>query len=433
MSGPANILVLGAYGLIGSAVCRRLIADGHAVTGLGRSAGTAAQALPGVPFVARDLTALCEPAAWDALLTDIDLVVNCAGALQDGGRDDLDAVHHRMLAALAQAAAPVGIVQVSAVGVAADAATDFLRSKARGDAAIRASGKDWWILRPGLVIGQGAYGGTALLRMLAAFPVLQPLAYPHAPVQTVAIDDVADAAARCARREIPVGTEADLVEEAPQSLAVVVAAYRRWLGFAPARTQVVSPEPLTRAAALLSDGLGRFGWRSPLRTTAMTVMRDGVRGDPGPWRALTGAPLRPLRDALAAHPAHVQDRWHARLALLAPAIFATLALFWLLSGLIGLWRIDAAAAVLARNGWSVATAQAAVALWAVVDIALGLGMLWRRWAGRAIEGMILVSALYLLGGALFAPELWADPLGPMLKVFPALMLALVARVLLEAR
>ena len=39
--GGRRVLVLGAYGLIGSSVARRLAADGLHVTGLGRSASTA--------------------------------------------------------------------------------------------------------------------------------------------------------------------------------------------------------------------------------------------------------------------------------------------------------------------------------------------------------------------------------------------------------
>ena len=33
-----RVLVLGAYGLLGSAITRQLLQDGHSVTGLGRSA-----------------------------------------------------------------------------------------------------------------------------------------------------------------------------------------------------------------------------------------------------------------------------------------------------------------------------------------------------------------------------------------------------------
>ncbi|WP_260023074.1 DoxX-like family protein [Ruegeria conchae] len=40
---------------------------------------------------------------------------------------------------------------------------------------------------------------------------------------------------------------------------------------------------------------------------------------------------------------------------------------------------------------------------------------------------------YLIAATLMAPELWLDPLGPLVKIAPALMLSLVARPMLESR
>jgi hypothetical protein len=47
--------------------------------------------------------------------------------------------------------------------------------------------------------------------------------------------------------------------------------------------------------------------------------------------------------------------------------------------------------------------------------------------------MILLSSSYLVGGALFAPGLWADPLGPMIKVIPGIFLALIVWLGVEDR
>ena len=51
--------------------------------------------------------------------------------------------------------------------------------------------------------------------------------------------------------------------------------------------------------------------------------------------AATG--IAPALDALANEPAHVQDRWHARLYFLRPLLRLTLGLFWLCTGW-PLWR-----------------------------------------------------------------------------------------------
>ena len=56
---------------------------------------------------------------------------------------------------------------------------------------LTASGLPHVILRPALVVGRNAHGGTALIRALAAFPWITPLVHPGTPVETVAMDDVA--------------------------------------------------------------------------------------------------------------------------------------------------------------------------------------------------------------------------------------------------
>jgi len=44
-----------------------------------------------------------------------------------------------------------------------------------------------------------------------------------------------------------------------------------------------------------------------------------------------------------------------------------------------------------------------------------------------------VSLFYLLASTIAVPALWFDPLGPLVKVVPAIVLALVARAVLDDR
>jgi hypothetical protein len=46
--------------------------------------------------------------------------------------------------------------------------SSFSETKGAGDAALAASSLEWFILRPSVVIGRPAYGGSALIRGLAA-------------------------------------------------------------------------------------------------------------------------------------------------------------------------------------------------------------------------------------------------------------------------
>ncbi|MFN3169921.1 MAG: SDR family oxidoreductase [Hyphomicrobiales bacterium] len=434
-SKAPHILVLGAYGLIGSGVCHHLLALGHMVTGLGRNEAKAKRVLPHLPWRIRDLRALQTVEAWQPLLADIDVVVNCAGTLQSGANDDTDQVQHRAVSAMAKAceATNTKIIQISAVGVREDASTAFMRTKAAGDAAVREARTDSWILRPGLVLAPHAYGGTALIRMLAAVPLVQPLALAQSPIQPVALADVCKAVALCIAGEIPPGTEADLVERQSHTLAQIIAAHRAWLGFKPARWTWIAPNWLITGTSKAADGLGRLGWRSALRSTAVVTLGDGVNGNSDQWIAAGGQQVVDLQATLQSMPATSEHRLAARMALLFPIVIITLFLFWLTAGAIGLFQLDDAALVLENAGWSTLMAQASVILWSLVDIALAFGILISRFAKRVCWLMVAVSLFYLFASTFVVPHLWLDPLGPLFKVLPAIVLALVARVLLESR
>ena len=109
-----------------------------------------------------------------------------------------------------------------------------------------------------------------------------------------------------------------------------------------------------------------------------------------------------------------------------------LAAFWFASGVIGLWRYDEARAVLG-DALPDRLAQVAVAGGGLFDIAIGVALLIRPMMRAACFASIGLAIAYLFGSAALAPHLWADPLGPMVKVFPAIALALVVGALGEAR
>lgn len=429
------VLVLGGYGLIGSAVVDRLQDENISAIGLGRRIGDARRRRPNVEWREADLARLRAPEDWLPLLSGVDTVVNAAGVLQQGLSDDVPAVQLRAMVALYQAAPRAGVrrfVQISAVGASPDAATPFLRTKAQADASLRRSGLDHVIIRPGLVISPVAYGGTALLRGLAAFPAVTPLVSPESPVQTVCVGDVAEAVIRAITGQIPAGAEFDLVERQSRSLADTVALFREWLGAAPAR-QLGLPDWFGRIVSVGADALGWLGWRSPLRSTALATMRAGVTGDADAGVAQLGREPRTLPQMLTRLPSTPQERWFARMWLARAMIIATLSAFWTASGVIGLARLPAAVDVLTARGSPADFAMAAALFGGVIDVALGLLILFRPLTSAALKGIIAVCLAYAAGAALLAPDLWLDPLGPMVKVAPALMLAVVGLAVVEER
>ena len=427
-------VVLGAYGFIGEASARALMRRGFEVVGVGRNRAAAERLAWIGDWAIRDIGRM-DGAEWRELLDGAEVVVNAAGALQDGARDDLARVHEVAVAGLVEAleGRATRVIQISAAGVAPDASTEFFRSKARGDEILKGSGLDWVILRPVLVVGSAAFGGTALLRAQASMPLVFPKLFPESPVHCVALDDLAEAVADAAEGKIKGGLVADLTEDGSRSLAGTVKAVRRWLGFPDWRAEVAVPRWVAGVLARGADLAGLFGWRSPLRTTALRVLEDGISGDGRVWRAAGGRAIRPLEEVLAEMPVSLRDRWFARIYLMIPVLVGTLAVFWVLSGAIGIARAEEATGLLTARGVSEGLARATVIGGGVVDIALGLLVLSRRWARGACLGMVAVSAGYLLGGTVVAPDLWSDPLGPFVKILPALVLALFGAMILEER
>ncbi len=424
-----NILILGATGFIGSHIAAKLAAEGHAVTGLGRETARLAARMPQISWVRADLGSLLTAEGWNALLTHQDVVVNCAGALQDGLSDNLKDVQTRAQLTLHAAAKAAGIkliVQISADTTGPSGKTEFLATKRAADEALATSGLSHVILRPALVIGRNAFGGTALLRALAALPMVLPLVHAESPVSTVTLDDVARTVSLAMSGEIPSGSDLTLATEG-QTLASLVTEHRAWLGLPPAPVLGL-PAFAAAPVSAIADALGWLGWRSPLRSTAMQVMRHGV----GSGEAEPPFPPEPASAFLARNPAGVQDLWFARLYLLKPLIFFCLSAFWLVSGIVPL--LDPSRAAGHFEPFMGQTAALVLTLvTCLMDIALGLAVLYRPKTRLALWGMIGVTFGYLAGSVVMEPALWLDPLGPMVKTVPSLVLTLAALAILDER
>lgn len=430
-----KVLVLGAYGLIGSAIVARLTEQRHEVVAAGRSASHASRRLGAASFLRIDLTDAATD-RWAALLAGIDAVVHAAGALQDGLADRVEATQDAGTCALWDACRAAGVkrvVHISAAGASPDADSAFMRSKAAADAHLQASGLDSVVLKPTLVLDRQAHGGTALLRALASLPWVMPLPPPGKPIQTLDIDDLAETVARLIEPGQAHGQVLEATHPADYSLFQIADAYRAWFGLAPPRLRVAVPQWLMTIAYAAGGFVAWLGWRNPVRRSAGAVLAAGVAGDPSGWIAATGLAPRSLAQSLARRPAAVQDLWHARLFLLKPLIFGALALIWIASGAVALGPgRDEALALLKADGFA---GGAAALLWltAGLDILIGAAIAFRPAAGWGLAASAATTVAYLLGGTFALPELWSDPLGPLVKAFAILALTGAAAAILPSR
>ncbi len=424
MSG--SVLVLGANGFIGSHVAAALSSAGWSVRAGARRIIEPARRAPTFDWVVADFAKLTTPQAWAPLLVGVEAVVNCVGVLQNGAGDSTRAAHvdgPRALIAACEAAGVRRLVHISAVGADDGARTDYARTKVETERMIEASGLDWLILRPSLVVDRAAFGGTGLIRALAAFPLFSPVVGGDQIFRPVPLGDLSAAVVAALKPAAPSRQTLDMPGPEPVTMFETVRLYRGWMGLKPAPVVRV-PRVLATPALAIGDLLGRLGWSSPIRTTAIKQMDHDVAGHDSGWAQALGVPSRGFTRFLAETPASVQDVWHARLWFVRPISILTLGLFWLITGLISFgpgW--DRAVAILHEGGYG--RMAGPIAWWgALLDVVLGLMLFVRPWTARVAMFMCLATVGYLTAATLSLAHFWIDPLGPWLKVLPMMALSL---------
>lgn len=186
----SNILLIGGSGFVGSHLAAHLSRQGHRVTipTRRRERVRHLQINPTVDVVAANIH---DDATLARLMRGQDAVINLVGIL----RGDFERVHAKLPARIAVSAKAAGVTRLlhmSALGADADAPSAYLRSKAAGEAAVRASGLDWTIFRPSVIFGRGDSFLSLFAGLLHSAPLL-PLACPDARFQPVWVEDVAAA------------------------------------------------------------------------------------------------------------------------------------------------------------------------------------------------------------------------------------------------
>ncbi len=421
--GAQRVLLLGADGFIGRHIAFALRDAGHEVIACARRPDRLARM--GFTTLRADLTAPAthDPGFWRAPLDKVTAVINAAGLL-NGSERQFQAVHQTAPGALyAAMPAECQLLLISATGIET-ATTPFARHRRTGETL--AQQHNGIVLRPGLVLGETSYGGSSLLRALAACPLVTPVVGDGAqPFNPIHAEDLAALLLRLLQERASPDIYAI---GGPETCAQadMVRAYRSWLGL-PAAPLLRLPLPLARLVGRIGDVL-RLG---PISATAVAQLTAGVISEPDPRLPAS----RPFSAFHRARPAGSQDLWHARLYLMRPVLRLTLALLWIASGLLGLTLPAAQFLPLISPHPALSdTALIALArLGGLADLAIALALLrgWRLPLMAAVQGALVLG--YTLTFSLLAPALWLLPLGGLLKNLPILALITLHAILEDER
>ena len=280
MNPVNNIVVLGGTGFVGRAVCEQLAersSSGRIVVPTRRlPRANGVRSLPTVEVVEADVH---DDAQLARLLAGCDAVINLVAILH-GNEAGFQRVHvdlPRRLVKACQVAGVRRVLHISALGVATDAPSLYLRSKAAGEAVLAASGLDVTVLRPSVIFGAQDRFTNLFAHLQTVAPVL-PLAGSQARLQPVWVEDVAAAVVKSLDQPQTIGKTYECAGPTVYTLGELVRLAGRWSGHE--RPQI----PLPGWAAWLQAGAMELLPGEPL------ISRDNVRSLAVPNVATAGAP-----------------------------------------------------------------------------------------------------------------------------------------------
>lgn len=325
-----RVLVTGGTGFVGTHLVNALLRRKHGVAVLERRPGSTRNRYNRpVEAVAGDVL---DRGSLERAAAGRDAVIHLVGIINEKGSQTFDRMHREAaenVVAAMRAAAVRRLLHMSAMGTSEDAPSDYARSKAAGERAVKASGLDWTIFRPSIVFGPGD-GFVSLLAPIVRsnpgfIPVIGPGTTRFMPVSVYDVARVfADALEKTetAGRSFEVGgPETFTLNEIYREIAVAVGKPRKPLLHLPlwwgrllaagfewsARRGWLADPPLTRdqLRSLSRDNVGRidetvaaFGgqWRR-FRPGIREYLSGGRRHDPrlGIGAEVDLEPVRTLR------------------------------------------------------------------------------------------------------------------------------------------
>ncbi len=299
-SPPRRIAVLGATGYVGARLVPRLLAAGHSVVAMSRSASDIDRWPWGSDVDTHDVDFLAEPAAGSAplfsapLFADVDVVVHLVHSMTDNGEfSDLDRTIAERVAAEAAAAEVDRIVYLSGLGVdPKDRAhtrrgrrpqpndrdepaelSDHLASRHEVGRVLAATGVPTIELRAALLLGSASASFEMLRAVGDLGPVLPvPRSVTSTRVQPIAIDDALDDLLWAATVAAPVDTVIDIGGPDAMTYAELIARYRRVAHDSTLRTLPIPFVP-NRVAAIALSVL------SPLPRPLVASLVDSITHD----------------------------------------------------------------------------------------------------------------------------------------------------------
>jgi nucleoside-diphosphate-sugar epimerase len=196
-NGP-RILVTGATGFLGRALCTYFSLNNYRVQGLSRRSAPDSNTIPDVQFYRGDLPEYIDSAAFE----EVDVVIHCAYATQHAKRDEAHEINYKGTALVQSMSRNAGVekfVFISSTAAHISAEAFYGSSKFKIEQTMDL--KRDLIIRPGLIIGHGGTFGQ-MVNNLARLRVMPLFQQGQQIIQTVYIDDLCMAIEKAIRKQL---------------------------------------------------------------------------------------------------------------------------------------------------------------------------------------------------------------------------------------
>jgi len=270
-----TVCVIGGSGFLGSHIVNALAARGLPVRVPTRNRDRAKHELILLPTADVVTADVHDPATLRHFVEGTDAVINLVGVLdarQDGFRRNHVELPRRIVAACRDTGVK-RLLHVSSLGAAADAPSEYQRSKAEGEAEISAAaqyGIATTIFRPSVIFGRGDSFLSLFAQLARIFPVI-PLGCAAAKFQPIHVEDVARAIVASLDRSETFDQRYDLCGPKVYTLRDLVEYTCALLGLE--RTVIALPEKL---AWLQAAVLERLPGRLMTRDNVLSMQVDNV-------------------------------------------------------------------------------------------------------------------------------------------------------------
>lgn len=281
------VTVFGGSGFVGGQVVRALAKAGHRVRVAVRQPNLAyrMRMLGDVGQIEVVQANVRNPASIARALDGAEACVNLVGVLWETGRQKFQSIHVMAAQNVAQAAAKAGVqrlVHMSALGANADSASKYFRTKAEGEAAVRAAFPGATVIRPSLIFGVDDKFFNKFAQIAALSPIM-PLVGGDSRVQPVFVADVAAVVAKAAVSPAAVGVTYELGGPAVYTMREILQLILTETGRA--RPLAPLPWPIASLLGSLGDIQGSIiPWTPPLTSDQVEMLKtDNVaeHGLPG--------------------------------------------------------------------------------------------------------------------------------------------------------